>query len=245
MKKKPDISLKCTFYSQEFAESKGIKIVLIERKDYYEIHFIFNHKGKFKAFLLASDKVEEKCFNKYYTLYERIAAYEFECQDKWGNEPFNFPIELREAENGLFSDRYKEFKYEKSSHENNVFTTGNNEKMEFIFKDDSAIIITDIKLYNVINEEKGEEIKQTLKYFEKDKNLEIKIIFNKKGKYKLDIEYFDKDMFNKFNNERTSALVCQKLITYYPIVESDAKEFKEYSIEETLIACSFEEILKN
>ena len=56
--------------------------------------------------------------------------------------------------------------------------------MEFIFSKDSDIIITDIKLYNVINEHKGEEIEQALKYFVKDKNLDINIIFNKKGKYK-------------------------------------------------------------
>ena len=56
--------------------------------------------------------------------------------------------------------------------------------MEFIFSKDSDIIITDIKLYNVINEHKGEEIEQALKYIVKDKNLDINIIFNKKGKYK-------------------------------------------------------------
>lgn len=56
--------------------------------------------------------------------------------------------------------------------------------MEFIFSKDSDIIITDIKLYNVINEHKDEEIEQALKYIVKDKNLDINIIFNKKGKYK-------------------------------------------------------------
>ena len=56
--------------------------------------------------------------------------------------------------------------------------------MDFIFSKDSDIIITDIKLYNVINEHKDEEIEQALKYIVKDKNLDINIIFNKKGKYK-------------------------------------------------------------
>ena len=185
-KKKPDINLKCRVYNVNSDENKDIDCVLIDRINYYEIHFRFKINVNIKQNYILFVKKNNDGTPKFYEL---IAQYDFECEEEWGEEPFNFPIELRESEKGKFSKRYAEFKCEKSSHKNNIFTAGNNEKMEFIFSKDSDIIITDIKLYNVINEHKDEEIEQALKYIVKDKNLDINIIFNKKGKYKLDIYY--------------------------------------------------------
>ena len=69
----------------------------------------------------------------------------------------------------------------------------------------------------------------------KDKKLDVEVIFNKKGKYKLKINYLD--LNSKENNN------YDKYLTYYPIIASDAKEQKKYSEEELLITEPFEDSL--
>ena len=91
------------------------------------------------------------------------------------------------------------------------------------------------------NEKSGDEIQNSIKYFIKDKNLDIDMIFNKKGKYKISINYFDKGLFD---GTRENLQKCFKSINYYAIVESDAKEHKEFSEEEVLINQPFEDSLK-
>ncbi len=57
------------------------------------------------------------------------------------------------------------------------------------------------------------------------KNLDIEVIFNKKGKYVLWIKYLDLNIDTIYSKD----------LVYYPIVEKDAEEFKEFSEEEMII----------
>ena len=173
--------------------------------------------------------------------YKCMASYLFECEEEWGNEDFNFPIELSEYNEHAFEEKYADFKCKECSVKNNVFNAKNTCKLNFKFKPDSDITIIKINLYNVVEERAEDEIKNSVKYFVKNKNLDIDIIFNKKGKYKISINYFDKSLFDgkKENIEK-----CNKDINYYAIVESDAKENKKFSDEEVLITQPFEDSLK-
>ena len=58
----------------------------------------------------------------------------------------------------------------------------------------------------------------------KDKDVDIDVIFNKKGKYQLIISY--NDMSIREDKRKLES------ITYYPYVESDAKEYEEFPEEE-------------
>ena len=233
-KRKPNISLTFRVYNGENIENRDIKCRIIERKDFIDIHYIFKHKGKYITYLYANDKDRNNS-------YECIANYEFECEEEWGDENFEFPIESKELNNHSFEEKYEDFKFIECSVKNNVFNAGNSQKLNFKFKPDSHIIITDIKLYSVENEKSGDEIQNSIKYFIKDKNLDIDMIFNKKGKYKISINYFDKSLFD---GTRENLQKCFKYINYYAIVESDAKEHKEFSAEEVLINQPFEDSLK-
>lgn len=84
----------------------------------------------------------------------------------------------------------------KNSLKNIIFNAKNREKMNFKFKPGSDIIITDVSLFNVVDELPGDKIGRVVKYYIKDKNLDIDIIFNKKGKYKIQIIYFDNSLFD-------------------------------------------------
>ena len=118
------------------------------------------------------------------------------------------------------------------SHKDLEFKAKNRETLSFKFKPDSQFYLFGIELY--YDEYSKEE--KTVKYFMKDKNnLDIDLILNKKGKYKLIIYYYDLPLYDE---NRT-----KKELIYYPIVDSDSKEFKEFSDEELLITQPFEQSL--
>jgi len=228
--KKPNLYLNCLVYKDKIKD-KDIKCFILRRKDYIDIHFIFQHKGNYKAFLYPKENNNLLNFKE---------EYNFECEEEWGNKQFTFPIELIELYDSTFEERLENFKCDEISHKNIIFNAKNREKLSFKFKSDSNIIITKIHLYNIVNEKCEDELKKVVKYYLKDKNLDIEIILNKKGKYKLSIYYFDNDLFE---GKKENVYSRSKTINYYVNVESDSKEHEEYSYEEMLITEPFEGIL--
>ena len=233
-KKKPKIEMNCRAYNGENAENKDIKFLILKRKDYIDIYYIFNHKGKYRTYLYAMDTEAGGSF-------ECVAYYEFQCEEEWVDGDFDFKVELRELYDQSFEERCEDFKIKESSLKNIIFKAKNREKINFKFKPDSDIIITDISLLDVVDELPGNVVERVVKYYIKDKNLDIDIIFNKKGKYKIQIIYFDN---SQFDGTEASAKKCLKYMFYYAVVESDAKEHKEFSDEEILITRPFEDSLK-
>lgn len=77
-KKKPKIEMNCRAYNGEKAENKDIKFLVLKSKDYIDIYYIFNHKGKYKTYLYAMDTDAERSF-------EFVAYYEFQCEEEWVN----------------------------------------------------------------------------------------------------------------------------------------------------------------
>ena len=118
------------------------------------------------------------------------------------------------------------------SHKENEFIAENREKLSFKFKPDAKIKINIISLKL---ENENNTIEKVTKYYMENNNLDIEVIFNKKGKYTLYISLYD--FSSDENNKKLESL------RYYPIVNSDAKEFKEFSKEELLITQPFEESL--
>ena len=220
-------------YNGENIEDRDIRCFTSTRKTHDDINFIFRHKGKYKAYLYARDTYTDEH-------YGCIANYEFECEEEWGNEVFTFPIEVHNSSNKSFEEQYEEFKCE-CNIKNNVFKAENRQKMNFKFKPDSGIIVTDVYLIEVIKEESKNRIENCVKYYSKDKDLDIDSTFNKKGKYQLLIYYFDKDLFDGMREHENKYF---KMIYYYPIVETDLKEETKFSDEEVLITRSFEDSLK-
>ena len=234
IKKKPKIEMNFRVYNGEGTENKDIKCLIQKRKDFIDIYYIFNYKGKYKTYLYAMDVEAGES-------YECVAYYEFQCEEEWTNGNFDFPIEVRELYDYDFKEIYENFKVKESSHKNIIFNAKNKEKINFKFKPDSDIIIAYVILTDVVEEHPGDKIERVVKYYLKDKNLDIDIIFNKKGKYKINIRYFDNSLFD---GTEESMKKCLKYIFYYAVVETDAKEYKEFSDEEMLITQPFEDSLK-
>ena len=114
-------------------------------------------------------------------IYEPMVTYNIESQEEWGDDKrFDFSMDDY--------DWMEKFKCEFISHKELEFKAKNREKLSFRFKPDSYINIESI---TVTIDGKGSSIKNILKYYLNNKNLDVDIIFNKKGKYKLTIQYHD------------------------------------------------------
>ena len=153
-------------------------------------------------------------------MYDCVVEYNFESLEEWGDKRFDFSMDDY--------DTLDDFKLESLSHKDFEFKANNREKLFFKFRPNSEITIDSVTLNF---EDKSERIENVTKYYMKDTNLDVEVIFNKKGKYKLSINCLD---LNTNDN---------KSLIYYPIVESDAEEPKEFSEEELLITQPFEDSL--
>lgn len=94
-----------------------------------------------------------------------------------------------------------------------LYLLRNKEKLSLKFNPNSDLIINHIDLYNVIEERTDVKINKVLKYFVKDKNLDIDIIFNKKRKYKIKIYYLDFSLF-----DGTKESIKFNYINYYEVL---------------------------
>ena len=213
-KKVEKVKFSINLFDLNHEETKDIKYLVKDKTDYVDLIFIFKHKGKYSTMIYANDGNAN--------IYHMVVEYNFESLEEWGDKRFDFSMDDY--------DIIDKLKLESLSHKNFEFTAKNIEKLFFKFKPDSKIAIRsiDLKLEN-----ENDRIKNVTKYYMKDKNLDVEVIFNKKGKYKLSINYFDLNS----NNGNS----YYENLTYYPFVESDAKEPKEYSEEELLIIQPFED----
>ena len=109
-KKNPklNISLTSKIYDSEVKEGNGIKCVILEGKEKFDIQFIFQKKGRYIADIYGTNNDTNESIGC-------IASYIFECEEDWKDGMFHFP-------NGKeFELRYKDFKCEKCSFKDNVF----------------------------------------------------------------------------------------------------------------------------
>ena len=103
------------------------------------------------------------------------------------------------------------------SHKDLEFKANNREKLFFKFKQESKISIENAFLKFA---DENKYLKKVTKLSKKDNEVEVEVIFNKKGKYQLCISYNDMSI-----NEDKRKL---EDINYYPYIESDAKEYEEF-----------------
>ena len=192
------------FYDENGKDTHDVKYTQKENEEYVDLILIFEHKGKYRAEVFA--KVGSA------KTFPWIAQYIFESEEEWGNELFDFTMDDYDVMNKLG--------LEYMSHKDLTFKSKNNEKLSFKFKPDSKIAIRGIDL--IFND--YEYLYNQIKYKINDKNLDIDVIFNKKGKYKITIYYYDSSL-NKDDRD-------EEEINYYPIVELDAEEFMEFPEEE-------------
>ena len=196
-----------------------MKYLIKEKKDYVDLIYIFKHKGKYSTGICVNDGSVD--------IYSMAVEYNFESLEEWGNKRFDFSFDDYD-----FMDKLQ---LESISHKDLEFKAKNREKLTFKFKPNSKIKIKDVELQ--LDDDNYVPIKNVTKYYTNNKNLDVEVIFNKKGKYILDISYLNLNSKEKNN--------YSKHLIYYPIVESDSKEKKEFSEEELLIHESFEDSLNN
>ena len=188
------------FYDESGNKIDDVKYTQKENEEYVDLILIFEHKGKYRAEVYAKAGSTKT--------FPWIARYIFESEEEWGNELFDFTMEDYDVMNKLG--------LEYMSHKDLTFKAKNYEKLSFKFKPDSKIAIKSIDLsFNTY-----EFLYNQIKYKINDRNLDIDVIFNKKGKYKITIYYYDSSLSKDDRDEEE--------INYYPIVESDAEEFKEF-----------------
>ena len=199
-------------YDKNEKETEDIKYLVKEKKDYIDLIYIFKHKGKYSTKIYANDDKSN--------VKDHLIEYYFESLEEWGEKLFEFSMDEYEIMDKL--------KLESLSHKNFEFKAKNIEKFFFKFKPNSGIIMDKVFL-----EFEGEfdYLENVTKYYMKDSNLEVEVIFNRKGKYRLIIYCLD------LHSDES------KKLTYYPIVESDLQEHKQFSEEEILITEPFEDSL--
>ena len=147
-----------------------------EKKDYVDLIFIFKHKGKYLTNICSNDGSSNA--------YNRIIEYIFESEEEWGDKRFDFAIDDYDIMDKL----------EYLSHKDLEFEAKNREKLSFKFKPDSKISVSSI----LLRYEEEEEVQEKLiKYYSKGLNLDIDVIFNKKGKYTLSLYFKDLSLNNK------------------------------------------------
>ena len=192
------------FFNESGKETNDVKYTQKETEDYVDLILIFKHKGKYRAETYVKDDSKDS--------FPWIAQYFFESEEEWGNEIFDLTMDDYDIMNKL--------KLEYMSHKNLIFKAKNNEKITFKFKPDSKIAIDSVELkfgdYEVLENQVNCDLN--------DKNIDINLIFNRRGKYKLTIYYYDMSI------QKDDRL--EEELIYYPFVESDAEEFKEFSDKE-------------
>ena len=110
-----------------------------------------------------------------------IVEYNFESLEEWGNKKFDFSFDDYDYMGKLQLDSL--------SHEDLELKAKNREKLSFVFKPDSKIKIKDVDL--IFDDDNFDSIKNLTKFFLKNKKLDVEVIFNKKSKYKLYLNYLD------------------------------------------------------
>ena len=193
--KKVDFSI--SNYDKNKKYTSDINYLVKQKQDYVDLIYIFKHKGKYSTEIFANEG------NK--NTYNGCAEYNFESLEEWGNKRFDFSIDDYDIMDKL--------NLESMSHKDLEFKAKNREKLSFKFKSDAKIKISSIDLKL---EKEDKEIKKVTKYYMGNNNLDIDVIFNKKGKYILNIYYYNLSP-DKKNNSFES-------LRYYPIVSFDAKE---------------------
>ena len=197
-------------------QTDDIKYLVKEKKDYIDIIFIFKHKGMYSTLIFAN---ENETGN-----YKSIVEYHFDSLEEWGEKLFDFSMDD--------NDIMDKLKLENMSHKDYEFIAENREKLSFKFKPDAKIKINSVSLKL---ENDNNSIEKVAKYYMENNNLDIEVIFNKKGKYTLYISFYD------FSSDEKNGKL--KSLRYYPIVSSDAEEEKEFSEEEFLFTQPFEDSL--
>jgi len=152
-----------------------------------------------------------------------MVTYYFESEKEWEEKIFSFSLD----------DMMDKLECEYISHKNIEFEAKNREKLSFKFKPDSNISVDSVNLYF---DGQYNKIMKVVKYYLKNKQLDVDIIFNKKGRYKIVIYFYD-------NSSSKNTLLDFNDLTYYAIVKSDAKEYKEFSDEEIIVNQPFEDSL--
>ena len=203
--KKCEFSLNFYDRSGNEVNDNDVNYTQKENENYVDLILIFKHRGKYKANVYASDGSTKT--------FPFIAQYIFESEEEWGNELFDFTMDDYDFMNKIG--------LEYMSHKDLVFKAKNYEKLTLKFKPDSKFAIHDADL---VFDNQHEYLDKQIKYKITGKKVDIDVIFNKKGKYKLTIAYYDSTLKK---DERGI-----EEIIYYPIVESDAEEFKEFSEDE-------------
>ena len=209
-KKSEKVKFLNNVYDENKKETDDIKYMVKEKKDYVDLIYIFKHKGKYSTGIYANDGTQ--------SMYDCVVEYNFESLEEWGDKRFDFSMDDY--------DTLDDFKLESLSHKDFEFKANNREKLFFKFRPNSEITIDSVTL-----KFENERIENVTKYYKKGTNVDVEVIFNKKGNYKLLINCLD---LNTNDNKR---------LIYYPIVESDAEEPKEFSEEELLITQPFEDSL--
>ena len=218
-KKVDKVAFSISMDSEKKRDTKDMKYLVKDKKDYVDLIYIFKHKGKYSTRIFANDGS--------HNTYDAIMEYKFESLEEWGNKKFDFSIDDY--------DYMDKLQLESVSHKDLEFKANNREKLTFKFKPDSKVKIMGVNLE--LDDDKYDLIKNVTKYYLKDKQLDVEVIFNKKGKYKLYLKYLDLNSKEENN--------CIQRFTYFPIVASDAKEQKYFSQEELLIHEPFEDSLNN
>ena len=217
-KKKEKVAFLINLNDAEDNNTEDVKYLLKDQKDYVDLIFIFKHKGKYSANIFANDGSNSS--------YDAMSKYYFESEKEWGDKKFDFSMDDYDIMDKLH--------LESLSHKDFEFKANNREKLYFKFKPDSKIYIRRV---NLSFEDEYDNIKRVTKYYMKDNNLEVEVIFNKKGKYKLSIDYFDLSL----NDDN---LIMESLANY-PIVSTNAKQNQVFTQEELLIHQPFEESLNH
>ena len=214
-KKIDKVKFSISFYEAKNVEKEtyDAKYLKKEKKDYVDLIFIFKHKGKYLTNIWANDGSSDS--------YNLIAQYTFESENEWGDKIFDFNMDDY--------DIMEKLNLESMSHKDIEFKAKNREKFSFKFKPNSNFSLYIISL--TFDDEK-EEQENVIKYYWNDLNLDIDVIFNKKGKYSLYLNF--KDLF--LNEDHS--------FFYYPIVAIDEKEKKVFSVDELMINEPFEASLK-
>ena len=211
-KKAEKVKFLIDVYDENKKETDDMQYLVKEKKDYVDLIYIFKHKGKYSTGIYANDGTQN--------MYDSVVQYNFESLEEWGDKRFDFSMDDY--------DTLDKFKLESLSHKDFGFKAKNREKLFFKFKPNSEITIDSVTLKF---EDKYEIIKNVTKYYKNGTNVDVEVIFNKKGNYKLLINCLD------LNTNKNKSLI------YYPVVESDAEEPKEFSEGEMLITQPFEDSL--
>ena len=209
-KKVDKVSMLIKIYDENEEKTDEVKYYVKEKKDYVDLIYIFKHKGKYSTKIYTDDE----------SSYVNVVEYNFESLEEWGDNRFGFSMDDLEIKDKL--------QLESLSHTDLGFKAKNREKLSFRFRPDSNIKIKSVEL-----KLEKQNIKNVTKHYMNGKNLDIEVIFNKKGKYVLWIEYLDLNIDTIYSKD----------LLYYPIVEKDAEEFKEFSEEEMMVTHSIENVI--